>query len=275
MAKLTSVLIPTYNRAHTLKRAIDSVLAQRDESLECLVIDDGSTDDTLELFSGYQDSRLKLIQSEDNRGVSAARNLGFTHAQGDYIALLDSDDEWLNHKLAVQTPLLADYPLVHGEEIWIRNGRRVNPKKIHEKSGGDLFIRSLGLCLISPSASVMKRDLYEEMQGFREDFPVCEDYELWLRITQKYEVAFVSDPVINKYGGHEDQLSQKYKAMDYWRVKAMALLQSTTTLTQTQRVALEEQMLKKCLILEQGYLKHQSNQEHLSFVREQLGVLRG
>lgn len=262
---LVSVIIPTFNRQSTLDRAISSVLNQTYNNLECLIVDDCSTDATKELVESFDDKRVKYFRNDKNLGVSYSRNLGFKYSRGDYIALLDSDDEWLKNKLEKQLPLLKDFPLVHGEEVWIRNGQKINQKKIHKKSGGNIFHRCIHLCLISPSASIMDRSLYSEMKGFREDFPVCEDYELWLRITSQYEVGFVETPVINKYGGHEDQLSHKYKAMDYWRVLAMDKLRKKNILTSEQEVLLKEVMLKKCMILKNGYEKH-GNSKDLSYI---------
>ena len=268
MTNFVSVLIPTYNRIHTLMRAVDSVLKQTHENLECIVIDDHSSDETIELLKKVEDPRLIVIENSGNLGVSAARNIGFEKSCGSAIALLDSDDEWLEDRLEKQLPLLNKYPLVHGEEIWVRNGKRVNPKKIHKKSGGDIFERAVELCLISPSATIMRRELYLEMEGFREDFPVCEDYELWLRITSKYHVGFIEDPVIIKYGGHDDQLSRKFKAMDYWRVKAMRELYINHELSSIQKGALKEALIRKSTILRAGYIKHQGDQEQLKYITE-------
>ena len=267
---LVSVIIPTFNRESTLKRAITSVLAQTYQNLECIVVDDFSSDDTKELVLSIGDDRVKYTRNEENYGVSYSRNIGFKKSSGEFIALLDSDDEWLKDKLERQVPLLSDFPLVHGEEIWIRNGKKVNQKNIHKKSGGQIFERCLELCLIAPSASIMRRSLYSDMQGFREDFPVCEDYELWLRITSQYEVGFISAPTINKYGGHADQLSLKYKAMDYWRILAMDKLRESGNLSDDQKKSLEEVMLRKCEILKKGYEKH-NNVTHLPYIKELLG----
>lgn len=269
-----SVLIPTFNRASVLKRAVDSVLDQTFEDLECLVIDDASTDDTLKLLESYRDPRLKVLSHDKNAGVSKARNTGFKSSHGQWIALLDSDDEWLPERLEKQLALAQErpeLPLIHGEELWVRRGKRVNPKKIHQKSGGRIFNRCLHLCLISPSATLMKRSLYEELGGFRIDYPVCEDYEMWLRVTARHEVGFIEEPIITKYGGHEDQLSAKYKAMDYWRVKAMDEIfkNKSYPLDHEQQGELIEVLLKKCAILKAGYLKH-NNLENLDFIEELL-----
>ncbi len=269
-----SVLIPTFNRRETLKRAIQSVFHQSFEDFELIVIDDASTDETLDYLQSLNDSRLEIVSLEKNRGVSYARNRGFDKARGEWIALLDSDDEWLPHRLETQFRFAKEnpeIPLIHGEEIWVRKGKRVNPKKIHQKSGGRIFSRALHLCLISPSATLMKSSLYKELGGFREDYPVCEDYEMWLRVTCRHKIGFIEDPIITKYGGHEDQLSGRFFAMDYWRVKAMDEISKShgEFITSDEMAELAGVIRKKCEILKQGYLKH-GNLEDLPYVEELL-----
>ena len=148
-----SVVIPTFNRGHTLNRAIDSVLGQTLLPSEIIVIDDGSTDGTEELIS-KEYSSVSYIKTK-NKGVSAARNLGMKAAESDWFAFLDSDDQWLPHKLEKQFECLScsgDFRLVHCDELWIRKGKRVNPKAKHQKQGGYIFEQCLSMCAISPSA---------------------------------------------------------------------------------------------------------------------------
>ncbi len=263
MNPLISVIIPTFNRAHVLLRAVDSVLKQSYKNFELIVIDDGSTDHTDELLSSYvREGKIQYLKQE-NKGVSSARNFGVKSSKGDWLAFLDSDDEWLKGKLQKQVDLLGERPdlrLVHGEELWIRHGKRVNQKKIHQKFGGFIYEKCLPLCLISPSAVIIERKLYEEMGGFDEEFIVCEDYDLWLKITSLYEVGFISDPIIYKYGGHEDQLSHKYFAMDLWRIKAMLRILKSRTLTKEQQAATSSEITRKARILMLGYEKHQNTQ---------------
>ena len=190
-----SVVIPTYNRNHTLKRAIDSVLRQTYKNFELIVVDDGSTDKTVESLSCYKE-KIHLIKLGKNHGVSLARNVGIHASKGEYVCFLDSDDEWLEDKLQRQVNLLSQkkYNLIHGEEIWIRNGKRVNQKKIHQKYGGWIFEKCLPRCLISPSAAMANKKVLLELGGFDEEFPVCEDYDLWAKITSRYEVGFIEGP---------------------------------------------------------------------------------
>ena len=248
-----SVIIPTYNRAHTLPRAIESVLNQTLQDFELIVVDDGSTDDTKRIANYYP----VIYIYQENSGVSAARNMGIKAARGKYIAFLDSDDEWKKEKLATQYRFFQDNPdfLIHQtDEIWIRNGKFLNKKRYHQKKEGNIFYNSLHLCLISPSAVAIKKELFEEVGLFREDFEVCEDYELWLRVTRRYPVGYTPKPLVIKYGGHNDQLSRKFFGMDRWRIRAMMPFIDDPKVL--------EVALKKCEILIKGAKKH-NNQEIL------------
>ncbi len=253
---LVSVIIPTFNRSYVIAKAINSVLNQQYKNIELIVIDDGSVDQTNELMRS-DFSNIHYIKT-DNNGVSAARNLGVTHANGKYIAFLDSDDEWMPKKVEKQVDFLESGNLrwVHGEERWIRNGVRVNQKKIHQKAGGDIFNRSLHLCLISPSTVMMEKKLFIESGGFDEGFIVCEDFDLWLRLLINHEIGFISDELICKYGGHEDQLSAKFKAMDEYRIMAYEKLVQMKQLGPTRLNELKKVALRKCDILIVGYTKH-------------------
>jgi glycosyltransferase involved in cell wall biosynthesis len=220
-----SVIIPTFNRWPLLGEAVESVLAQDYVDYELIVVDDGSTDETAGRLNQFG-SRLRFF-TQANRGVSSARNLGARHARGDYLAFLDSDDLWLPQKLAVQIVFMMQNPTVQicqTNEIWIRHGVRVNPKARHQKPSGDIFLPSLELCLVSPSAVMLRRDLFEQLCGFDENFPVCEDYDLWLRIGVDHPVPLIDDALVVKRGGHDDQLSRSMWGMDRYRVLALQKL---------------------------------------------------
>jgi glycosyltransferase involved in cell wall biosynthesis len=272
-----SVVVPTFNRAYCLERCLDSILSQTFLPLEVIVVNDGSTDETTGLLEKYG-NKIRSFKIP-NSGVSAARNHAIKQAKGEWIALLDSDDEWLPSRLEKQVDLLKHFPnlkLIHGEEIWIRNGKRVNQKKIHKKEGGYIYQKCLPLCCISPSASLIKKEVLEELGGFDEDFPVCEDYDLWLKITAKYEVGYVPDPIINKYGGHEDQLSRKFFAMDLFRVRAMVRMLKQD-LQKDDYEATVREIIRKSEILILGYNKHNNLKDlpevesHLEFAKASNG----
>lgn len=251
-----SVIIPTHNREHTLRRALDSVLAQTRPPAEVIVVDDGSVDGTSRLVAdGYPAVRY-LHQA--HAGVSAARNRGIATARGQWLALLDSDDEWLPHKLEAQLDLVDRCPghrLVHGNEIWIRRGRRVNPMIKHAKSGGWIYEKCLPRCVISPSAVMVHRTLFDDVGVFDETLPVCEDYDLWLRICALHPVLYVDGPVIVKYGGHDDQLSARYRGMDRFRIQALVNMLESNGLTASQRQATTQTLAEKIGIYMNGARK--------------------
>ncbi|MCY4523191.1 MAG: glycosyltransferase family A protein [Halobacteriovoraceae bacterium] len=267
MTPFFSVVIPTYNRAHTIKRAVFSVLQQDYQNFDLWIVDDGTVDETKKIISAAQSlhpHRINYLKTP-RRGVSAARNLGVAQSEGDWIAFLDSDDEWKKNKLSLQANFIQENPhiqLVHGEEIWMKNHQRINPRKKHQKHGGFIFQKCLALCLISPSTVVLKRELFEKTGGFNPDFPVCEDYDLWLRITREYETGFIEKPVTIKHGGHPDQLSKKYKAMDYWRVLSLFNILKSENLSEEDRKAVCKQIMLKTEILLNGYRKHHNMKNH-------------
>jgi GT2 family glycosyltransferase len=225
MSPAVSVVIPTYNRWPMLREAVESVLAQTYKDFELIVVDDGSTDATaVEL--GRLDAPIRVI-SRSRHGVAAARNLGASDARGRYLAFLDSDDLWLPEKLATQLEFMGGHPEVsicQTEEIWIRRGARVNPKAKHRKPSGDIFKRSLELCLVSPSAVMITPALFHRTGGFDETLPVCEDYDLWLRIAVDHAVPLVPQALVIKRGGHRDQLSHSLWGMDRFRVASLQKL---------------------------------------------------
>jgi glycosyltransferase involved in cell wall biosynthesis len=258
---LVSVVVPTFNRAGKVGQAIDSVLAQTYPHWELIVVDDGSRDDTPRLLAAYGE-RIRRFRQE-NRGVSAARNRGLQAARGQFIALLDSDDTWLPGKLAAQVDFFRSHPdlmLCQTEETWIRNGRRVNPKARHRKFAGMIFERSLPLCLISPSAVMLRRSLLDEVGLFDETLPACEDYDLWLRITWKYPVGLIETPLTVKHGGHLDQLSAMPE-LDKFRIRAIAKILKQKCLSPAQEATARAMLEEKCRIYAAGCRKRGKNEE--------------
>ncbi len=257
-----SVIIPVYNRPAKVQRAIGSVVAQTYSPEEIIVVDDHSTDSTSEVLSDiytqYQNS-MRVLWHRENRGVGAARNTGINAASAEWIAFLDSDDEWRPDKLQKQVRFHREHPelkISQCDELWIRDGERVNKRRIHQKEGGQIFKESLKLCLVSPSAVLMHQSLFEEIGDFDESFPVCEDYDLWLRILTEYAIGYLNEPLLTRYGGHEDQLSSRYWGMDRWRVRAMEK-HLNTALPHEWKVALYQELIEKLQILYQGARKRE------------------
>jgi glycosyltransferase involved in cell wall biosynthesis len=251
-----SVVVPTFNRAALLPRALASVRAQTRPADEVLVVDDGSTDGTAVLLRERFPELGYLAQH--NGGAAAARNAGIAATGGRWVAFLDSDDQWLPQKLERQLAAIEASPglrLCHTNEIWIRRGRRVNPMRKHAKAGGDIFLHCLPLCVISPSSALVRRDLLEEIGGFDESLPACEDYDLWLRICAREKVLYLEEPLLLKYGGHEDQLSRRHWGLDRFRIRALEKLIGSGGLTESQRRAAARTLVGKARIVAAGARK--------------------
>ena len=257
-----SVVIPTFNRISLVARAIDSVLKQSLNPYEIIVVDDGSDDGTSEMIQNKYKS-IKLIQQQNN-GVSAARNNGIKHAKGDWIALLDSDDEWTEKKLENQVDRLIktpEYDFCHTNEIWIRNGVRVNQRKKHEKYGGYIFDKCLDICRISPSSVLFRKNILDHVGWFDDQLPVCEDYDLWLRIPAEYRILFIDDPLIIKYGGHDDQLSHGVEGIEFFRIKSLENLLERSELSTDNRIFSIQMIIKKYNIYLNGLVKRKKQGE--------------
>ncbi len=206
-----------------LERAIQSVLEQTFPAHEIIVVDDASSDETAGMLDNYT-TPIKVLQNSTNMGVSFSRNAGIKKARGEWIAFLDSDDVWAPEKLEQQKRFHESHPdllISQCDEIWIRNGVRVNPMDKHAKQGGWIFEACVPRCIVSPSAVIIKRSLFEEVGLFDVNFLACEDYDLWLRIAPYYEIGLLTKNLVTRFGGHEDQLSRKYWGMDRFRITAM------------------------------------------------------
>lgn len=261
-----SVIIPVFNRPQKIQACIQSILNQTVPPTEIIVVDDGSTDETPNILNQFRD-RIQTISLPQNQGVSAARNCGITQSTGDWIALCDSDDTWEPQKLEKQSQFIRQYPffeIIQSEEIWIRNSKRVNPCNHHQKPEGFIFIPSLELCLISPSAVLLNRSLWNQFGPFDTTLPACEDYDLWLKITRQKPVGLDPSLSVIKYGGDDDQLSKRYPAMDQFRVQSLVYMinqESDPEIKQKIRIILQ----KKLDILIQGTLKRNNTEKAIFF----------
>lgn len=270
-----SVIIPTYNRRELIVRSLASVLLQKEVSFELIVVDDGSTDGTPEMIH-LKFPQVTLIK-QSNAGPAAARNRGVEAARGDWMAFLDSDDEWKPGKLAAQLDYLKSRPgllVCQTEEIWIRNGRRVNPMKKHQKFGGMIFEKCLPLCMVSPSAAMIHRAIFETVGPFDEALPACEDYDLWLRIASRFPIGFMEEAYVIKYGGHEDQQSRKFPVMDRFRIQALSKILQSGVLNPSQSKATRQELEKKIDIVAKGAEKRGKVEEAVGYRKLLAGVQR-
>lgn len=265
---MISIIIPTHNRASLLQEAILSVFNQdfflgrgAGRNYELIILDDGSTDDTERIAKNLGDRIIYWRQQ--HRGVSVARNAGLDLARGDYIAFLDSDDLWKRQKLSVQMSLMEALPrtkLCYTDEIWVRRGVYVNPKKRHRKYSGWIFDKVLPLCLISLSSALFRREVFEQVGRFDEALPACEDYDLGIRLAHRYPIHFINSPLIIKRGGHADQLSKHYWGMDRFRVKALEKALQLD-LTPHQQKLVKSEIVVKCRVLVEGFEKRGKREE--------------
>ncbi|MCK9473827.1 glycosyltransferase family A protein [Sulfurimonas sp.] len=268
-----SVVIPTYNRYDALKRALNSVYTQTLKPKEVIIIDDGSTDKTSQIKNLFPNIKYSY---QKNSGVSSARNLGIKNSTCEWIAFLDSDDEWHVDKLKHHAEFHKNYPKVHmsyTNEKWIRDALEVKvPKKFH-KFGGDIFIKCLSHCIIAPSAAFMKKEIFTYVGYFDESLEVCEDYDMWLRVSLQNEIGLIAETLCIKYGGCDDQLSAKHWGMDRFRVRALEKLLDLA-LPKDKKDAVIETLVQKYTLLLKGAIKYdkiiESNEYKIKLQRYKL-----
>ncbi|TGN08298.1 glycosyltransferase family 2 protein [Leptospira ilyithenensis] len=291
---LVSIILPTFHRPDTTKKAIESVISQTYGNWELIVVDDGSKDDTwqslLSEYPGWKSNltgfgkNTKSIQLHQiiHRGVSGARNFGVERSFGKWICFLDSDDLWLPEKISKQINYHKDHPEIRisqTNETWIKNGNKVKPLGKHKKKEGDIFQECLELCLITPSSVILGRELWEEAGGFDERLQTCEDYDFWIRITAKGEwVGLLEEELMIRHGGHSDQLSGKYNAMERFRLYSQLKLWNATIPPSSDYTGIDSQKkdllktstLNRIQVLEAGRKKRNKDIHFLNYFREDL-----
>ena len=218
---LVSVVIPTYNRAQLVREAVASVLAQNYQPLEPIVVDDGSDDATGDALARFP--KVRVLRQAHTGMPGQVRNAGARLARGEYLAFLDSDDLWLPRKLAQQVAAAtaAGDAISHTRERWVRGRRVISQRTQRHRRSGDLFADSLRKCVIGPSTVLLRRTVFEQAGGFREDLEIAEDYELWLRLTARHQVGYVDQELVIKRAGHSDQLSERYGQIEIFRLWAL------------------------------------------------------
>ncbi len=262
-----SVVIPTYNRAKFLERAIFSVEKQTVRCLEIIVVDDGSTDNSADILKNLQlslSTQIKIYNGV-NKGPAAARNYGIEKTSGEYIAFLDSDDHWNKKKIAMQYDALCKNPqfsISHTKERWLRRGEHLNQKKIHIPRHGDIFDHCLQLCGVGMSTVMLKKDVFTTVGQFDETLRCCEDYDLWLRVSSIYDFLLIDEPLTVKEGGRDDQVSHQYRVgMDKLRIYAIKKILDRVQLDDQNYILALKEIVKKSRIYGNGCLKHGNNED--------------
>jgi glycosyltransferase involved in cell wall biosynthesis len=211
-----SVIIPTYNRAHLIGRAIQSVLNQTYRDFELIIVDDGSTDNTEEVVGSFKDSRIKYIHHKENKGGTAARNTGINDANGEYIAFLDSDDEWLPEKLEKQINCFAKcsdsvgavYCLHYTKDDSLGYMQQASLSKL--KRGNVYNFLLNGWCPSSTSLFMLSARVFEKSGMFDDNLPSFQDYDLWVRVARHYEFEFVDEPLVVKHQHLGSQVAKDF-----------------------------------------------------------------
>lgn len=209
-----SVIIPTHNRAESLRSAISSVLNQTFQDFEIIIVDDASKDNTREVVRELSDRRIKYLRHETNKREAAARNTGVTNASGEYIAFLDDDDEWLPEKLELQVDLLDSSPTVMGAvytgsiRVDSATGRTLNHWMPTKR--GNIFRDLLSMnCVGTPSTVLLRRECFKKVGLFDSSIAFGPDYDMWIRVSKQYHFDCIRRPLI-KYYIHSDRLSSNY-----------------------------------------------------------------
>jgi glycosyltransferase involved in cell wall biosynthesis len=208
-----SVVIPTYNRAHVLERAIQSALRQTYQHFEVIVVDDGSTDNTAEVVNSICDERVKYVRHQVNKGTpSAARNTGIRVASGELIGFLDSDDEWLPEKLQKQVERFcstcSNVGVIYGGYAVVDDNTESIIGEVHPKKRGYIHKEVLKLSIpATPLIHLVKKECFEKVGFFDEELRFAEDFDMWVRIAQYYEFDFV-DEIVAKYHVSQHQITQ-------------------------------------------------------------------
>ena len=233
MKPLVSVIIPMYNRENTILRAVESVLNQTYSNLELIIVDDGSTDMSVKIVEKYLDQRVRLITLPHNSGANTARNIGIKNAKGHYIALQDSDDEWLSDKLMVQMEymlnkrykvLFCSYMLYLQENDVQQVPSLYKIQEIKEKGINSILRREN---IVSTQTLVIEKEVIKSVGLFNEMMPRLQDYEYIIRIAQKYDIGFVEQPLVNVYrqaDGISNNISAFYNAIEILIEKHSAFL---------------------------------------------------
>lgn len=266
---MISVIIPVYNRYEMLKEAVESVLTQENVDLELIIVDDGSNDALMSPGLDFPDDpRISLLRLSHYGKPGKVRNHGAETAQGEYLAFLDSDDLWLPGKLARQLEVFSKHPeasIVHTREIWLREGREISQRKMHHVREGDMFSDSLKKCIIGPSTVLVRREKFAQLNGFRDDLEIAEDYELWLRWTALYPIFYISQPQIVKRAGTWDQLSWKYGQIEKFRIEGLLDLTENGWFRDhagsRYQLEAERELVNKCRIYAAGAAKRGKTDE--------------
>jgi len=221
-----SVIIPTYNRAHLIGRAIQSVLNQTYQDFELIVVDDGSTDNTEDVIRQFQekDKRIRYIKHDKNKGGSAARNTGIKNSKGKYIAFQDSDDEWFPNKLEKQMKIFKkespNLGIVYTGFYRIKDSeKKYIPSHEIVKKEGRIYEELLKGNFITTQSILVRKECFKKVGIFDENLPRLQDWELVMRLSKYYDFKCIDEPLLISYYT-TDSISANHKAL----IEALGLI---------------------------------------------------
>ena len=260
---MVSIVLPTYNRAHILEMAIESVLCQTYPYFELIIVDDGSTDNTESVVLNYQDSRIRYYKLKENGGQAAARNFGIEHASYDYIAFEDSDDIWHEDKLAIQMECLInaapEVGFVYHKIRYDMGNQRVailpSEEIANEKKSGNIYSQLLWDNLVDCPSILAKKECVMQIEGFDSEMTALEDYDFALKMAKTYHALFIDKVLLEStystsgvsgnavnYLMASCYLLQKYKE-DYLRTNTLNH-RIEIILRDAERIGMKEQFVK-------------------------------
>lgn len=219
---MVSVIIPNHNRKDLVTKAVNSALCQTYRDIEVIVVDDASTDNSIECLSIIDDSRLKVIALPFNQGACVARNIGIKNARGDYIAFLDSDDQWVDEKLNETLLLMSQTAcdvVCSSYTYFSENGESEVRPKYKITNTESMMSQLLKKNFITTGTVLAKRECFNDV-CFDENLPRYQDWDLALQLAQKYEIAFLNEPLLNMYEQKNSitkstSMEKKYKALEH------------------------------------------------------------
>ena len=215
---LISVVIPLYNKAKFICETLDSVLQQDYSNLEILVVNDASTDDSLEVIKTYSDSRIKIINNKTNQGLSESRNIGIKNSKGELIALLDADDTWAINYLSIINELFQKFPnqVIYGTdflEIFSKKGAFRTQKNINETDDNtfvlvkDFFEASKSQAILCPSSMVINKEIASDKM-FNKAITYAEDVDFYIRYFTSNSLAYFNKPLVYKKANISNQITR-------------------------------------------------------------------
>ncbi len=263
---LVSVVIPTYNRALLLQRALKSVLQQTHRNLDVIVVDDASSDDTPEVVRAFDDPRVRYIRNEENRGGAATRNSGIQAAAGEIVAFLDDDDEWEPTKTAEQLRWMKQYAATlcgyHGEERGPARYYQAQPTiSLRELQRG--FLRGGGTSALMVRTGLLREILFDET------LPRCQDWDLCIRLAKRCEIGYVRRPLVRYNDGDHARISNKGRNM------SLARLEQELCMVQKHRDFFGPRMYRfhMCRLLLRSIRHRRNKTQHVLYVCRRYGVV--